>query len=239
MSGGRAAVRTLLAVSEVRGAVDALERVLGELEGTGVDAVAVVGDLGAEWESRPLTYRTIFKLLGVAGRPAFWVPGPLDAPLGDYLRESYNLEVVYPFLHGVHGAFAFGPGPTIFAGMGGEIRDDPSTVRVEEYVVRYPAWEAEYRLKVLRELPEHERVLLFATPPAHKGLRAPGSEALAELVKTHNPRAVVVAGPEPREERLGRSLVVCPGRLADGRYALVDLRTLEVERRTVGERAPA
>jgi hypothetical protein len=27
---------------------------------------------------------------------------------------------------------------------------------------------------------------LFTTPPAHKGLQVPGSEVLAELIKTYN-----------------------------------------------------
>ena len=234
----RETVRMLLAVAEVRGAVEALRGLLDGLDETEVDAIALVGDLGVEWGEKPETYRAIFKALGEAERPAFWVPGVNDAPLADYLRESYNLEVVYPFLHGVHGTVAFAPGPLLFAGMGGEIGDDPNTLRAEEYLVRYPAWEVEYRLKVLRELEEHELVLLFFTPPAHKGLREPGSEVLAELVKTHNPRLVVTAGAEPVEERLGRSLVVSPGRLADGRYTLVDLRDGRADRRTLGRRLP-
>jgi uncharacterized protein len=220
-------VGKLLAIGGIGGAAEPLEQLLGELKES-VGAVTVVGDLGAPW-SKPEAYRTIFKTLGRAEIPTFWVPGPTDAPLRDYLRESYNMEIVYPQLHGVHGTVALGPGDVLFAGIGGEISDDPEVIRVEEALLRYPGWEAEYRLKTIREFKEHPKVFLFTTRPAHKGLREPGSEALAELIKTYNPRLVIVAGEGVSEERLAKTLVVCPGRLDRGQYALIDLHDLSVE----------
>jgi uncharacterized protein len=228
--------RTLLAVGGINGAVESLERVLDQLTEKPVVAVAAIGDLGAPW-SKPDTYRAIFKALGRAQIPAFWVPGPMDAPLGDYLRESYNMETVYPHLHGVHGTVALGPGQLLFAGIGGEIVDDPDAIRAEEALLRYPSWEAEYRLKTIREFKEHQKVFLFTTRPAHKGLREPGSEALAELIKTYSPRLAVVAGEGVSEERLAKTLVVCPGRLDRGQYALIDLHDLSIEVGTVAEQA--
>src|SRR5436305_7155320 len=171
----------LLAIGGLNGEVEPLESVIEEVGDEPVDAVVVVGDLGAPW-SKADTYRAIFRALGEGGLPTFWVPGTTDAPLGDYLRESYNLEIAYPFLHGVHGTVALGPGDVLFAGMGGEIADNPETIRAEEALVRYPGWEVEYRLKVIRELDAPEQVFLFTTPPAHKGLREPGSEVLAEPI---------------------------------------------------------
>jgi uncharacterized protein len=90
---------------------------------------------------------------------------------------------------------------------------------------------------VIREFDAQEQVFLFTTPPAHKGLREPGSEVLAELIKTYNPRAVIVGGEEPAEEELGRTLVVCPGRLDRGQYAVVDLRARSVESATLAQQA--
>ncbi len=226
-------VRKLVAVAGISGEVHSLEQLFGEMSESGADAVAVVGDLGAPW-SKADTYRAIFRALGEGNRHT---PGRTDAPLRDYLRESYNMEIAYPFLHGVHGTVALGPGDVLFAGMGGEIADDPETIRAEEALVRYPGWEVEYRLKVIREFDAQEQVFLFTTPPAHKGLREPGSEVLAELIKTYNPRLVIVGGEEPAEEELGRTLVVCPGRLDRGRYAVVDLRTRSVEAATLAQQA--
>jgi uncharacterized protein len=218
-------IRTVLALGAIRGELDSLETVLDGLLGLGADAAVVVGDLGAPW-SKWDVYRRIFDALGTAGKPTFWVPGPNDAPVSKYLLESYNLEIAYPQLHGVHASAAIAPGPVLFAGIGGEILDDPKTVRIEEAMLRYPGWEAEYRLRIVREFDDYQKVFLFATPPAHKGLGKAGSRAIAELIKTYNPRAAVVAGEEREETLLGKTLVVCPGRLDRGDYALIDLRAV-------------
>ena len=71
-------------------------------------------------------------------------------------------------------------------------------------------------------------VLVFWTQPSHKGLGAPGSELLAELVNSHRPRLVVCGG-ERRTAMLGQSLIVAPGSLHDGHYAVADLHTREVD----------
>jgi Icc-related predicted phosphoesterase len=226
--------RKLLALGSVCGALEPLETIIGLLPETGAEAIALVGDLaGGAAGADP--YRDLFRLLGAADVPVFWVPGPRDAPLGNYLREAYNMETVFPHLHGVHGSAAEGPSQLLFAGMGGEISDDPDEPRLEEQQLRYPGWEVEYRLKFLRELKERMLVFLFATPPAHKGLRRPGSEVLAELVNTYRPRLVIVAGDEPSNQFLGTALVVCPGRLERGQFALVDLgrNTTEIAREPV------
>jgi Icc-related predicted phosphoesterase len=223
--------RKLVAVGGIGGEVQSLERLLEELPEDGIDAVAVVGDLGAPW-SKADTFRAIFRALGEADRPTFWVPGRTDAPVSDYLRESYNMEVAFPHLRGVHGTAALGPGNVLFAGMGGEIADGPDTIRGEEALLRYPGWEAEYRLKVVGEFDVPLSVMLFATPPAHKGLHEAGSQEVAELIKTYRPRLAIVGGEEPAQEELGRTLVVCPGRLDKGRYAVVDLHARSVETAT-------
>ena len=106
--------------------------------------------------------------------------------------------------------------------MGGEISDDPNTPREEQSSLRYPRWEAAYRLKVLDLFDYNELVMLFATAPAHKGHNTPGSEAVAELVGTYRPRLVVCGGPRG-VEILGTSLVVAPGGLADGHYAVAEV----------------
>jgi Icc-related predicted phosphoesterase len=51
-------------------------------------------------------------------------------------------------------------------------------------------------------------------------------EFLAELVNTYRPRIVVCAG-ERGVTTLGKSLVVAPGSLADGHYAVADLHPRE------------
>jgi hypothetical protein len=214
-------VTRILCAADARGSADAVERLLAAATDD-VQAIALVGDLGDGNDG----YRDVFRALAGARCPVFWVPGGGDAPADRYLREAYNIEVAFPLLHGVHGTAAWAPGGVVFAGVGGEISDDPEVAR-DERVLRYPRWEAEYRLKLLRELDYNQLVLLLSTPPAHKGRGSAGSEAIAELVKTYRPRLAVCGG-ERGVETLGRSTVVGPGSLEAGQYAVADLRTQTV-----------
>jgi hypothetical protein len=144
------------------------------------------------------------------------------------------MEIAFLRLRGIHGTAAVADGQVLFAGMGGEIVDDLDAPRVEEAMLRYPGWEAEYRLKLIDQFDQPLRVLLFATRPAHKGLHEPGSEVVATLIKTYAPKVAIVAGEGVAEERLGTSLVVCPGRLDLGIYSVIDIHSGSVE---VGELA--
>jgi uncharacterized protein len=229
-------IRTVLVVGQIRGEVEPLGRLLGRHDELGFDAVIAVGDLGAAW-SKADTYREIFRTLGESGLRTFWLPGANDAPLHEYLREAHSMEIAFPLLRGVHATAVEAPGQFVFSGVGGEILDDPDAIRGEETLLRYPAWEVEYRLKILNEFKERQKVFLFTTWPAHKGLHEPGSEGLAELIKTYKPKLVVVGRERPAEMRLAKTLVVSPGRMDQGQYALVDLRDLTVEAVTSAEQA--
>jgi uncharacterized protein len=214
-------LRTLLAVGPLNGEVETLASLLSA-HASGVDAVVVAGDLAAPWDVD--AYPEIFRALGAIGKPTFWIPGTNDAPLRHYLPEVMNLEVAFPSLRGVHGPLVFGPGSVIFAGISGEIVDDPDSVLDEHALLRYPGRQVEHRLKALREFPDNQKVLLFTTPPEHKGPGWKGSSVAAELIKTYNPRALVAASGAVAEERLGSTVVVSPGRLGRGQYAVVDVR---------------
>ncbi|MDX6649308.1 MAG: uncharacterized protein QOJ97_1259 [Solirubrobacteraceae bacterium] len=215
-------VTRILCIADAGGDETAAQRLTAALRETEPDAVALVGDLGVTGDQQ--ASRALFRALGEAGVPTFWVPGPGDAPVEGYLREAHNLEVVFPQLHGVHGTAALAPGGhVVFAGLGGEVVDEPGAVRDESERLRYPGWEAEYRLKIVHEFDEHQLVLLLSSHPAHKGLGTPGSEVLAELIGTHRARLVVCGGPRGTET-LGRSLVVAPGTLREGHYAVADLQ---------------
>jgi hypothetical protein len=221
----------LLCIADPRGDDAAVANALTATRGREIHGIAMVGDLAGA--TAPKSFRAVFQALGRSGLPAYWVPGSRDAPVGDYLREAYNMEIVFPFLHGVHGTAALAPDHhLLLAGMGGAIDDDPDASRDEVGELRYPRWEAEYRLKIVREFEELELTLLCWTPPAHKGQHAAGSEALAEFINTHRPRLVICGGPRG-SRMLGKSLVVGPGSLAEGRYAIADVYAREVELETL------
>lgn len=229
-------VTRILCAADPGGQADALEAIAGVIAGRDVHAIAIVGDLGGGDAD---SLRGLLHAMLRLDRPVYWVPGPGDAPIQTYLREAANVEIVATSLHGVHGTLAITPDAhTLVAGFGGEVSDDPDAERDESRRLRYPRWEAEYRLKFLHELEENQRMLLFSTPPAHKGLGTDGSEVLAELVNTHRPRLVVCGGPRI-SEMLGRSLVVAPGSLREGHYAIADLNSHELEQEQLAAGARA
>jgi Icc-related predicted phosphoesterase len=121
----------------------------------------------------------------------------------------------------------------VIAGIGGEVVDEPGAERDEVDRLRYPGWEAEYRLKALSDLEDKQTILLFATPPAHKGLHKPGSEVLAELVSTYRARLVITGEAEPGARQLGKTTVVSPGDLASGDGMLIDLHAKTAAARTL------
>ena len=221
-------VSRILCLSSPRGDGDAIAALARTVGDGNVHAVCVVGDLAGAGRALD-TYRSVFKALAGLDLPVYWVPGRDDAPVGDYLREAHNMEQVFGRLRGVHGTAAITPdGHTLVAGLGGEVVDHPEAQREEIALLRYPRWEAEYRLKAISDFDEHQVILLFATPPAHKGLGTGGSEALAELVATHRARLCVCGG-RRGTELLGRTLVVAPGEVGEGQYAIADLEAREAE----------
>jgi Icc-related predicted phosphoesterase len=227
-------IRNIFAAAEPLGNQPAVQRFVREASDAKADAVFLLGGLKQKSDS-PKTIGEILKTLSHARLPSFYIPGPDDSPVSEYLREAANFEVVFPHLHGAHGTFAFAPGYVLVGGLGGTIEDDPHSVREEISRLSYPAWEVEYRLKFLRELKDYQKVFLFTTPPAHKGRSETGSTSVAEIIKTHNPRLALVAGEDQKHEMLGTSLVVFLGSLSKGQFSVIDFRKSEVEHRHLAE----
>ncbi|MCS7174113.1 MAG: hypothetical protein N0A24_12285, partial [Armatimonadetes bacterium] len=130
---------------------------------------------------------------GTGSLPSYHIPGPDAAPEVDYLREAYNVEQVYPFLHSVHGTFSIGPGHVVFAGMGGEIVDSTARTREEVGRLLYEAWEAELKdpqLVVVRG-PELRGETLGTSLVVAPGFLAQGSAALFDLRERRVERLVL------------------------------------------------
>jgi hypothetical protein len=196
-----------------------------------VHAVVVLGNLAPKGTAR--AYTSLLKTLSQSRLPTFYLPGPEDAPVADYMREAATIETVYPYLHGVHATFALAPGSLVFTGLGGTVSDEPHATREERDQLCYPGWELEYRLKFLNELKDYQKVFLFSTPPEHKGFHKPGSATIAEFIKSYKPRLVLVDGTAPKHELLGTSLVVMPGNLTEGTFSFLDLREQTVQPRSI------
>ena len=199
--------------------------------------------LGASVDPAP-TLANTYRMLERSGLPSYCVPGEADAPERVYLAATVGHESAgRGTTWYVHGSFAMAPrSEYAVAGFGGRITDDE---RDHERALRYPGWELLARLDLLRSV-DQVPLLLFHHPPAHVGeidVDGTGShighEAVSEAITTWRARFAACAGARPGQGRVGRTLVVSPGRLDEGDYALVDLRSLDVLLKRLPEAAAA
>jgi uncharacterized protein len=228
----------IMAAAEPNGDVEAVRQLGFEAKNSGAGTIALLGSM-TRADSGPGEYTHILQALAEAKLPAFYIPGPEDAPISDFLWEAASLEIVYPIVRGIHTTFAMAHGNVLWSGMGGRIEDDPERIRDEVVTLCYPAWEVKYRLKFLQELKDYRKVFLFTTVPDHKGLHQIGSLVLAEIIKTYNPRLVLASGGKQTHTKIGKSLVVSLGRLCEGKFTLIDLPSGEVSPRSLQPSAVA
>ena len=186
-------------------------------------------EVAREREDDARSFDRFLEVLSRLEVPVYLIPGENDAPERFFLQAVFNSEIVSPKVHMVHRSFAPLGSEYVVAGFGGAITDGE---REHEFFLRYPGWEAEFSLEFLQHL-DQERILVFHTPPAGKlvgGEPEVGHEMVAHILKTYDPRFAVCAHPQGEQGRLtvGDTLVVLPGRLSEGRYAILDTRTREV-----------
>lgn len=184
------------------------------------DHPAVQKEHSDDAESLANFFRTLRKL----EVPVCLVPGKNDAPERFFLQAAFNAEVVTGSIYMVHRSFAPLGRNYVAAGFGGEITKGE---RDHQWFLRYPGWEAEFSLDFLRHL-DQEKILLFHTPPRENfddSAANEGHEVVSHIINTYHPRFVVCSRGGGKQGRVwvGDTLVVCPGRWAEGDYAVLDL----------------
>lgn len=246
----------ILAISNLLEEFAYLDRLPEVVKNANIEAVVFTGDIlraearRMEWErahaeQRPPTMNQpevarerhddaqsmirFFKILNRLDVPVFVVPGKNDAPERFFLQAAFNTEIVSPQIHIVHRSFAPLGRNYIVAGFGGEITEE---TRENEFFLLYPGWEAEFSLAFLRHL-EQAKILLFHTPPAEKfedENEQAGHEMVSHIMKTYAPQYAICSRSTGQKGKLliGPTLVVCPGQLSQGDYAILDTREREV-----------
>ncbi len=249
----------LLAISDVAGRADVLQRLADRAREMQIDAVLFVGSalaggdrleewLRAQVDGRPpnrwrpereqqehadiQTLDTILDTLASFQVPVRYVPGDLDAPERVFLQAAVTHEMVTPNVSCVHRSVAFGPRNLAITGFGGLLGHGD---RETDLVLRYPAWEAKLGLDHARRL-DNDLILLFHTPPRldpldHHGGDLVGSQTVEEIIHTLDPQLVICghAADGQGYAIVGRSLVVNPGPLSRGDFATIDLATRQVQ----------
>jgi Icc-related predicted phosphoesterase len=234
----------VLVIAHINGRLDLFDRALERLDEDRPDAILIAGAVLGEEADAAGTFAGAYRRLEQAGVAAYGVPGEADAPERAYYAATVGQESAgRGRTTCVHGAFAPAPrNPYAVAGFGGRITDDE---RDHERSLRYPGWELLARLHLLRDI-DQVPLLLFHHPPADASdvdLDAAGNHighpAVTEAITTWRPRVAACAGVRPGQGWLGRTLVVSPGRLDEGDYAVVDARRREAQPRRVPEESAA
>jgi len=178
-------------------------------------------------------YAEFHQTLRPAPFPIFAVPGNMDAPEGRYLTCSLAEAGADAPLEVVHRSLAR-CGDFVICGLGGEITQ---VDREELFMLRYPRWEALHTFRLF-EYVEGPRIMVLHTPPigevvdrdggAHKGC-----DVVNEVIHTYRPELAVCghAHDAAGQELIGDCHVVNPGSLRGGRYAVVDLESMEADLR--------
>jgi Icc-related predicted phosphoesterase len=248
----------ILALTDLRGRREYLAGLPEVCRSTGAEAVVFAGNITdggarlAEWrqaraESRTAhrqnpaaavqeqtdiaLYKAFYDVMGQLQIPVFTVPGHLDAPERLYLQAVLNHETIAPQIYLVHRSFAEIGSSFVVSGFGGLLTDG---VRETVFVLEYPAWEAEFAFDFLYRL-ERPRIMVFHTPPQAEKVdlednRHVGHPIVNTLIKTFAPTfAFCGHALDGRGQKIiGDTLVINPGPMALGDYAVLDTRMHDV-----------
>lgn len=180
-------------------------------------------------------YHTFYETARKIDLPLFAIPGNVDSPLDQYIKIGWEEMKRNPKLHIVHSSFFALDRDFVVTGFGGEITQQE---KEDYFVLQFPRWEAEYGLNFLSDI-SSPKILLSHTPPVgtldlddgkHKGC-----QAVNDLIQTYQSKWVFCghAHGARGKEVIGDSVVVNPGSLKNGFYALVDTDKEKVELKTL------
>jgi Icc-related predicted phosphoesterase len=242
----------IFSISDFHGALEILDKLRKKIKEIQPDVITFTGDVvkgykrGDEWlnakkESREPRrdlpeieaekeedfdlYKKFYHALNKLKIPVMTINGNMDAPesrLFDVILnekfEFINLIQENPYLLENF----------IFAGCGGEI-----TLKEREdfFVLQFPKEEVKFSLSRLKKIKggDKEKILLFHSPPIGKIVdldegKHKGSKAVNELIQAIKP-GIVFCGHAHKaqgKEKISKALVINPGALKYGNYALVD-----------------
>ena len=244
----------ILVLGELGGELAMLDRVMRDVGLWKPDLVLFTGDVvrgeereklwKARWEGTPLPagwqdhlkaklaqeidiYRRFLEEVARFRGTVRIVPGHRDAPLSAFLRVALKDAVVGSQVGLVHQSFINVGRDFVLVGFGGDITEDE---RETEVVNCFPGWELSPFLEILEHLPQ-DPILLTHYPPLAETIDLAdgvhvGSPLLREMIDRHRPAYVFCGHTHSSQgiEAIGRTVVVNPGSLALGNYAIVNTR---------------
>ena len=251
----------ILLISDLRGVMERLALLLARRGRFAWEAVCFCGNIVAgqarrkEWhdaarEGRPpnrncrevieeayqdlQTYKQFCTLISRLEIPVLLIPGELDAPEERYFlflqQSAFGSETIRLAQENILQA-----GPYLFAGFGGRLTENQSE---DYFLLHYARTETIFALRRPHYL-NPPRILLFYAPPwlpDDEPAQAEGASPLVtHLINAAAPSLLFSSSPTrlPRSKTYGGTVVVQPGALADGHFAVVQTKTREAEFHTL------
>ncbi len=178
-------------------------------------------------EQEAVTYRHFLEEIARFRGLVRIVPGHRDAPYSTFLRAVLSENAAAPRVGLAHQNFINVGRDFVLVGFGGDITSDDRETGLAN---RFPEWEAAYSLDILERLSQ-DPILLTHYPPRADTLdlvdgEHVGSPLLREVIDRCRPAYVFCghAGASQGIEAMGRTVVINPGSLARGDYAIVNTR---------------
>lgn len=165
-------------------------------------------------------WEEFLQFMGELGVFTAVVPGAAETPLREFLILAKECEIAHPNLHVAH-ATLFEEKDMAVCGLGGELTE---TEDCTEDRLQFSRATTEYFLRSLWRSRQPVKVLLLSVPPPGPLGGAAGNSICGDLIDTYHPSLCLVAGTTPRRgvQRIAHTVVVNPGRLADGAAASFD-----------------
>jgi uncharacterized protein len=242
----------ILVISDLRGESGRLEALMHRCKEYSLDAICFCGNVVRgqarlqEWEQARREeklpnrnqvdileealedlrqYKRFSSQMDSQGIPVLVVPGHLDAPEERYflfMQQSAFLSDNIILMHENISKV----GAYIFTGFGGRITDQD---KEDYFLLEYPRRECLYGTRRMHFL-NPPRILIFHSPPVCRldleaGVHL-GNHFVNEIIATVSPSFLFCghAIQSPGVEEIGNTVVVNPGALSEGRYAIVDTK---------------
>jgi Metallophosphoesterase, calcineurin superfamily len=167
-----------------------------------------------------LFYERFFETLGKLGVFCGVIPGPQDTPLNGFLRLAMNAEVDFPNVHLLHEGIVE-EGDICLGGIGGQLTDG---IDGSDGTVCCSRTAAEYFLRPLASARQPLTFLVLGVPPNGPLGGNEGNTIAADLIDSLHPSLCLALGSTQRRgtQRIAHTLVINPGRLADGSAVWLD-----------------
>jgi hypothetical protein len=153
-----------------------------------------------------------FESLGRLGAFSALIPSSAGGPLGEFLQLAMHAELEFPNVHLVH-VTPVEVGNLMLIGVGGALAEHHL---LGGDSVSRPG--AEYSIRPLWNSCKPRKVLLLPEPPPGPLSERDANPLVGDLIDSFHPHLCLVNGSSARRgtQRIGNTLVVNPGQLADG-----------------------